>query len=162
MNTATVPTARYLQPGWFTRHVFNPAIVGLTRLGLSVRGSRELRVRGRTSGEWRHNPVNLLVHDRERFLVAPRGRTQWVRNLERAGTGELRVGRRVEPFRGVPVADADKVDILREYLRRWKAEVGVFFDGVGPDATDEQLAAIAPGYPVFRVSGADPEARTGS
>ena len=151
MNTATVPTARYLQPGWFTRHVFNPAIVGLTRLGLSVRGSRELRVRGRTSGEWRHNPVNLLVHDRERFLVAPRGRTQWVRNLERAGTGELRVGRRVEPFRGVPVADADKVDILREYLRRWKEEVGVFFDGVGPDATDEQLAAIAPGYPVFRV-----------
>ena len=151
MNTATVPTARYLQPGWFTRHVFNPAIVGLTRLGLSVRGSRELRVRGRTSGEWRHNPVNLLAHDRERFLVAPRGRTQWVRNLERAGTGELRVGRRVEPFRGVPVADADKVDILREYLRRWKAEVGVFFDGVGPDATDEQLAAIAPGYPVFRV-----------
>ena len=151
MNTATVPTARYLQPGWFTRHVFNPAIVGLTRLGLSVRGSRELRVRGRTSGEWRHNPVNLLVHDRERFLVAPRGRTQWVRNLESAGTGELRVGRRVEPFRGVPVADADKVDILREYLRRWKAEVGVFFDGVGPDATDEQLAAIAPGYPVFRV-----------
>jgi len=151
MNTATVPTARYLQPGWFTRHVFNPAIVGLTRLGLSVRGSCELRVRGRTSGEWRHNPVNLLVHDRERFLVAPRGRTQWVRNLERAGTGELRVGRRVEPFRGVPVADADKVDILREYLRRWNAEVGVFFDGVGPDATDEQLAAIAPGYPVFRV-----------
>ena len=141
----------YRAPGWFTRHVFNPAIVGLTRLGLSVRGSRELRVRGRTSGEWRHNPVNLLVHDRERFLVAPRGRTQWVRNLERAGTGELRVGRRVEPFRGVPVADADKVDILREYLRRWKAEVGVFFDGVGPDATDEQLAAIAPGYPVFRV-----------
>jgi deazaflavin-dependent oxidoreductase (nitroreductase family) len=149
--TTTTPTGRYLQPGWFTRHVFNPAIVGLTRLGLSVRGSRELRVRGRTSGEWRHNPVNLLVHDRERFLVAPRGRTQWVRNLERAGTGELRVGRRVEPFRGVPVADADKVDILREYLRRWKAEVGVFFDGVGPDATDEQLAAIAPGYPVFRV-----------
>jgi hypothetical protein len=74
-----------------------------------------------------------------------------VRNLEAAGTGELRVGRRVEQFRGVPVADADKVDILRAYLRRWKAEVGVFFDGVGPDASAEQLAAIAPGYPVFRI-----------
>ena len=157
----TVPAARYLEPGWFTRHVFNGLVVGLTRLGLSVRGSRELRVRGRTSGEWRRNPVNLLEHDGQRYLVAPRGRTQWVRNLEAAGTGELRVGRRVEQFRGVPVADADKVDVLREYLRRWKAEVGVFFDGVGPDAADEQLAAIAPGYPVFRVEpGADPTARS--
>jgi deazaflavin-dependent oxidoreductase (nitroreductase family) len=118
---------------------------------VSVRGTRELRVRGRTTGEWRRNPVNLLEHDGQRYLVAPRGRTQWVRNLEAAGSGELRVGRRVEQFRGVPVPDADKVDILRAYLRHWKAEVGVFFDGVGPDATDKQLAAIAPGYPVFRL-----------
>jgi deazaflavin-dependent oxidoreductase (nitroreductase family) len=152
MSTDALPvTPRYLQPGWFTQHVFNRIVVGLTRLGVSVRGSRELRVRGRTSGEWRRNPVNLLAHDGQRYLVAPRGRTQWVRNLEAAGTGELRVGRRVEQFRGVPVADGDKVDILRAYLRHWKAEVGVFFDGVGPDATDEQLAAIAPGYPVFRL-----------
>jgi deazaflavin-dependent oxidoreductase (nitroreductase family) len=161
MATADMTTTRYLEPGWFTRHVFNGVVVRLTRLGISVLGSRELRVRGRTTGEWRRNPVNLLEHDGQRYLVAPRGRTQWVRNLEAAGTGELRVGRRVEPFRGVPVADADKAAILREYLRRWKAEAGVFFDGVGPDATDEQLTAIAPGYPVFRVvgPGADPTAR---
>ena len=143
--------ARYLEPGWFTQHVFNRLVVVLTRLGLSVRGSRELRVRGRTSGEWRKNPVNLLHHEGARYLVAPRGRTQWVRNLQAAGTGELRVGRRVEVFRAVEVADADKVDILRDYLRHWKMEVGVFFDGVGPDAPDEELARIAPGYPVFRV-----------
>jgi deazaflavin-dependent oxidoreductase (nitroreductase family) len=163
MTATTVSTnARYLEPGWFTRRVFNRLVIRLTRLGLSVRGSRELQVRGRKSGEWRRVPVNLLVLDeQQRFLVAPRGRTEWVRNLEAAGTGELRGGRRVEAFRGVPVADADKVDVLREYLRRWKAEVGVFFDGVGPDATDDELAAIAPGYPVFRVEpGADPEART--
>jgi deazaflavin-dependent oxidoreductase (nitroreductase family) len=145
---------RYLQPGWFTKHVFNGLVVWLTRLGVSVRGSRELRVRGRTSGEWRKNPVNLLHHDGSRYLVAPRGRTQWVRNLRAAGTGELRVGRRVEAFRGVEVADADKVDILRDYLRHWKMETGVFFDGVGPDATDDELAAIAAGHPVFRVEAA--------
>jgi deazaflavin-dependent oxidoreductase (nitroreductase family) len=145
---------RYLEPSWFTRHVFNQLVVGLTRLGLSVRGSRELRVRGRTSGEWRKNPVNLLHHDGERYLVAPRGRTQWVRNLEAAGTGELRVGRRVEEFRATAVADADKVDILRDYLHHWKMEVGVFFDGVGPDASDAELAAIAPGYPVFQIQPA--------
>jgi deazaflavin-dependent oxidoreductase (nitroreductase family) len=150
--TATGP--RYLEPGWFTRNVFNKLFVWLTRVGLSVRGSRELRVRGRTSGDWRKSPVNLLHHDGARFLVAPRGRTQWVRNLEAAGTGELRVGRRVETFRAVAVADADKAGILRDYLHHWKMEVGVFFDGVGLDAPDEQLTAIAPGYPVFRIEPA--------
>jgi hypothetical protein len=83
--------------------------------------------------------------------VAPRGRTQWVRNLQAVGTGELRVGRRVEAFRGVEIADDQKVAVLRDYLRRWKMEVGVFFDGVGPDSTDEELAAIAPKHPVFLV-----------
>jgi len=152
MSTQAVTAdPRYLEPGWFTQHVFNRLIVWSTRLGLSVLGSRELRVRGRKSGEWRKNPVNLLNVDGTRYLVAPRGRTQWVRNLQAAGTGELRVGRRVEAFHATEVADADKVDILRAYLRRWKMEVGVFFDGVGPDSSDEQLAEIAPGYPVFLV-----------
>src|SRR5262249_34052669 len=114
---------RYVQPGWFTRHVFNPMIAGLTRMGLSVWGSRELRGGGRSSGGWRATPVNLLVIDGRRYLVAPRGHTQWVRNLRVAGEGELRVGRRVEPFRSREVADDDKVPILRAYLRRWKAEV---------------------------------------
>ena len=63
----------------------------------------------------------------------------------------MRVGRWVQAFRGVEIADADKVEILRSYLRRWKMEVGVFFDGVGPDSTDAEIAAIAPGYPVFLV-----------
>ena len=151
---AVTESRRYLQPDWFTRNVFNRIVVVLTRLGVSVRGSRELRVRGRTSGEWRKTPVNLLHHDGARYLVAPRGRTQWVRNLQAAGTGELRVGRRVVAFRAVEVADADKVDILRDYLHHWKMEVGVFFDGVGPDAPDAELAAIAPGYPVFKIEPA--------
>jgi len=150
-SEAAATNHRYLEPSWFTRHVFNQLVVLLTRLGLSVRCSRELRVRGRTSGEWRKVPVNLLHHDGERYLVAPRGRTQWVRNLEAAGTGELRVGRRVEEFRATAVADADKVDILRDYLHHWKMEVGVFFDGVGPDSSDAELAAIAPVYPVFHI-----------
>jgi deazaflavin-dependent oxidoreductase (nitroreductase family) len=153
MTAEAIAQPRYLEPSWFTRNVFNKVVVWLTRAGLSVRGSRELRVRGRTSGELRKTPVNLLHHDGVRYLVAPRGRTQWVRNLEAAGTGELRVGRRVEEFRAQAVADADKVDILRDYLHHWKMEVGVFFNGMGPDASDEQLAAIAPGYPVFQIEG---------
>jgi deazaflavin-dependent oxidoreductase (nitroreductase family) len=150
-SAAPSAESRYRRPGWFTQNVFNRLIVWSTRMGVSVWGSRELRVRGRVSGEWRKNPVNLLHHDGRRYLVAPRGRTQWVRNLQAAGTGELRVGRRVETFHATEVADADKVEILRTYLRRWKMEVGVFFEGVGPDAPAADLAAIAPGYPVFLI-----------
>ena len=142
---------RYQAPSWFTTHVFNRLVRRATRLGISVWGSRELRIRGRKSGVLRSNVVNLLAHDGRRFLVAPRGETEWVRNLRAAGTGELRVGRRIETFASVEIDDAAKVDVLRAYLRRWKWEVGVFFQGVGPDAPDDDLARIAPGYPVFEI-----------
>lgn len=143
-------TARYIAPSRSTA-LFNSAVAGLTRLGVSVWGSRVLAVRGRTSGQWRTTPVNLLTVDGERYLVAPRGVTQWVRNIRVASGGELRVGRRTEAFTVTELADADKPVILREYLRRWKFEVGVFFDGVDASADDATLRAIAPGYPVFRV-----------
>lgn len=142
---------RYVRPGWFTRHVGNPAVALLTRAGISVWGSRELRVRGRTSGEWRTTPVNLLAYEGVRYLVAPRGVTQWVRNLRVAGEGELRVGRRTERFRATEVPDEQKPPILRAYLKRWKAEVGVFFGGVGGDSSEDELRRISPDHPVFRV-----------
>ena len=141
----------YARPGWFTQHVFNPTVALLTRAGISVWGSRELRVRGRTSGEWRTTPVNLLTIETTNYLVAPRGETQWVKNLRVAGTGELRVGRRTDDFRATEIADADKVPILRAYLKRWKAEVGVFFDGVSATSSEAELQRIAPDHPVFRI-----------
>jgi hypothetical protein len=142
---------RYVQPKKAT-NFFNEAVSRLTRLGISVYGSRVLYVRGRTSGEWRSNPVNPLTYEGTRYLVAPRGNAQWVRNVRAAGgTGELRIGRRVEPFRATELADDDKPPVLRAYLKRWKWEVGVFFDGVDAKASDETLRGIAPGYPVFRI-----------
>src|SRR4051812_27486772 len=137
------PDHRYVKPGTFTVHVFNRLFRRLTLLGISVRGSRVLRVRGRKSGAWRSTVVNLLDHEGQRYLVAPRGTTDWVRNIRVTGTGELKVGRRVEPFAAVELDDADKPEILRSYLRHWKWEVGQFFDGVGPTATDGELLAIA-------------------
>ena len=147
-------TTHYRAPGWFTRHAFNPSVAFLTRMGVSVLGSRVLAVRGRTSGEWRTTPVNLLTLEDHRYLVSPRGETQWVRNMRAAGSGELRVGKKVEPFNGRELSDDEKVPVLRAYLKRWKVEVGQFFDGVGPDSTDEQLRAIAPKHPAFEVLAA--------
>ncbi|WP_280723665.1 nitroreductase family deazaflavin-dependent oxidoreductase [Kitasatospora sp. MAA4] len=127
-------------------------MVALTKAGLSFWGSRVLAVRGRKSGEWRTTPVNVLTHEGTRYLVAPRGHTQWVRNLRAIGTGELRLGRRAETFSATELADSEKPDVLRAYLTRWKFEVGAFFQGVGPDAPDAELLRIAPGYPVFRIT----------
>ena len=92
--------------------------------------------------------------DGTRYLVAPRGNTQWVRNLRAVGTGELRIGRKTEPFTATEIADDDKPAILRAYLKRWKFEVGVFFDGVDAKAPREKLREIAPGYPIFRIEPA--------
>ncbi len=131
---------------------FNAAVGGLTRLGVSVWGSRVLRVRGRKSGQWRSNPVNVLTLDHRRYLVAPRGETEWVRNFRVAGEGELVVGRRVETFRADELGDDEKVPVLRAYLRRWKFEVGRFFDGVSADSSDDELRRIAPEHPVFRIA----------
>jgi deazaflavin-dependent oxidoreductase (nitroreductase family) len=147
------PDSHFKEPGWFTRNVFNRFVAMLTRLGISVYGSRVLEVPGRTTGEPRRTPVNLLSFEGDRYLVAPRGHTQWVRNLRASGKGRLLVGRRAESFTaGEVLDDAQKVPILRAYLKRWAFEVGVFFEGVGADSSDEELRGIAPKHPVFRIS----------
>jgi deazaflavin-dependent oxidoreductase (nitroreductase family) len=160
--------------------VFNRIIAGLTRLGVSVFGSRVLEVRGRTSGLPRRTPVNLLKFEGGRYLVAPRGDTQWARNLRAAEDGALLVGWRRESFTATELSDEEKPPLLRAYLHRWAFEVGVFFtatelsdeekppllraylhrwafevgvffDGVGPRASEEELRSIAPKHPVFRL-----------
>lgn len=148
MSTA----AHYREPGWFTKNVFNRAVAAMTRRGISVWGSRVLEVTGRTSGEPRRTPVNLLVLDGSDYLVSARGEGQWVRNVRAAdGRLDLLLGKRRTTYRAVELAGDAKVAVLREYLRRWKAEVGVFFDGVTAASSDEEIAAVAPKHPAFRL-----------
>lgn len=151
-TSQTFDHRRYLEPSWLTQHVVNRGIGRLARLGLSPKGLRELRVVGRKSGRWRTVPVNLLEVDGQRFLVAPRGTTEWVRNIRVAGGGELRVGRKVESFTVRELTDDEKPAILREYLRRWRSEVKAFFgEDIDEDAPESKLVEIAPGFPVFEV-----------
>lgn len=144
---------RYVKPTGADA-VFNGAVGFLTRIGLPLAGSRVLAVRGRSSGEWRTTPVNPLRVDGVRYLVAPRGHTQWVKNIRAAGGGELRKGSKAETFTAVEVADAEKPPILRAYLKAWAWEVGRFFDGVDASSPDEKLHEIAPDFPVFRIEAA--------
>ncbi len=145
----------YKQPDWFTRHIANPLVMALTRSGVTIRGSRVLEVRGRKTGQARRVPVNPLELDGVTYLVAPRGETEWVRNVRAAG-GRLTLirGRRGQAMTAVELPDDQKPELLRQYLVRWKFETGMFFDGVGPDSTEAELAAIAGRHPVFRLEPA--------
>ena len=141
----------YQRPGWFTKNVFNPMVAALTRMGISVAGSRVLEVTGRKSDTPRRTPVNLLKFDGRRYLVAPRGQTQWVKNIRARPEGKLFVGQRSEAFTALELLDEEKLPVLRAYLKKWRWEVGVFFGGVDADSSDEELRKIAPDHPVFRV-----------
>lgn len=145
----------YRRPGWFTRNVLNRAISALARRGWSFWGSRVLETRGRRTGEPRRTPVNVLELDGRTYLVAARGTTEWVRNV-RADDGRLALllGRRRQTYRAHELGPSEQVPVLRAYLKRWKAEVGAFFDGVGPDSTDAELAAVAHRHPAFRLEPA--------
>ena len=155
MTATPPPTAHYTEPGWFTRNVFNRAVGWLTRRGVSVWGSRVLEVPGRRTGEPRRVPVNLLTLDGREYLVSPRGNGQWVRNV-RANDGklDLLLGKKRSHWVATEITDGDKVPILRAYLKRWKAEVGVFFDGTSADSSDDELLRIAPKHPVFSLTDA--------
>jgi deazaflavin-dependent oxidoreductase (nitroreductase family) len=142
----------FQRPGWFTTNVLNRIVAGLTRAGVSVVGSRVLEVPGRTSGQPRRTPVNLLTVDGERYLVSPRGHTQWVRNLRASGHGRLLRGRSAESFAATELSDDEKIPLLRAYLERWRFEVGMFFGGVGPDSPDADFRRSAADHPVFRIT----------
>jgi deazaflavin-dependent oxidoreductase (nitroreductase family) len=145
---------KYKRPGWFTRNIFNRMVHILGRLGISLAGAETLAVRGRKSGEIRTNPVNPFELGGRTYLLAPRGTTEWVRNLRAAGEGELRKGSAARHFRAEEVADSDKLPLLRLYVDRWAWEAKDFL-GVGKDATDEQLREIAAENPAFEISFED-------
>jgi hypothetical protein len=153
-DTSTSDTSaaatHYRRPGWFTRNVANRLVARLTRWGISVWGSRVLEVPGRRTGVTRSVPVNVLALGGRRYLVSARGEGEWVRNVRAAeGSFALRLGRRREAVHATELADADKVPVLRAYLRRWKAEVGAFFDGVDADSDDAAILAEAHRHPTF-------------
>jgi deazaflavin-dependent oxidoreductase (nitroreductase family) len=143
-------TSGYREPDWFTKHVMNNVVNGLTRTGISVMGSRVLEHTGRRSGEIRRTPVNLLDLNGNQYLVSPRGETQWVRNV-RASGGRLTLvkGRKRTEYLATEITNDDRIAVLRAYLAKWKFEVGMFFEGVGPDSSDDQIRAIASRRPVF-------------
>ena len=143
---------QFPRPGWFTRNVTNLIVAGMARAGINIAGVCVLEVPGRSSGHLWRTPVNVLTVNGERYLIAPRGQTQWVRNLRASGRGRLLIGGRAESFTAAEVPDGERAPFLRAYLKRWKFAVGRFFDGVGPKSPPAEFHRIAHGHPVFRIT----------
>ncbi len=130
--------------------IFNQAFGVLVGLGLGLRHNYLLQVRGRTTGRVYSTPVNVLEWNGKRWLVAGRGRTQWVRNAEVAGEVLLRKGWRTQRCRVRPVQDSEKPEILSAYLARFKLTVQRYCPlraGSAPPA----FAELAGRYPVFEL-----------
>jgi deazaflavin-dependent oxidoreductase (nitroreductase family) len=140
---------RYRQPNRLER-LFNRIFSLLIGWGIAPRHAHLLEVRGRTSGRVHSTPVDLLDFGGKRFLVAPRGRTQWVRNCEAAGRATLRrAGARLE-FELAAVRDEAKPEILAAYLDRFRREVQRFFP-VPAGSPSAAFVALAASYPVFEL-----------
>jgi hypothetical protein len=148
-----MPTTPYIKPGFFTTRVFNPVVSFLAgRLELSMKGARVLSAQGRKSGGWHSTPVNPLSFKGQRYLVAPRGETQWARNIRVSRAGRLTVGGKVEIVRVEEVPDHAKPPILRAYLVSFRSELadGPHWSGAGDDADAPALGGSGPLPPESR------------
>jgi deazaflavin-dependent oxidoreductase (nitroreductase family) len=144
MNTPTfrAPSA--------TERMFNRGFGFLVGLGLGFSYNYLLEVRGRKSGRLYSTPINLLELKGKRFLVAPRGRTQWVRNAEASGEVTLKKGRSEQRFRLRPLPDSEKLEVLKAYLDRFQREVQRYFS-VPAGSPAEDFRNLAPAYPAFEL-----------
>lgn len=145
-------TVRYDQPS-ATARAFNELIRWLAEAGISIAGSHALRVRGRKTGQLRTVVVNLMSVDGRRYVVSPRGNTQWARNARAAGEVEAGSRWRRHTVRIAEVPDVDKPDLLKRYLDRWYWEVKGHVGGLTPQSSDDQIRAVAPSIPVFELLG---------
>ncbi|HZQ18698.1 MAG TPA: nitroreductase family deazaflavin-dependent oxidoreductase [Terriglobales bacterium] len=132
--------------------LFNRVFGFLAGFGLAPSFIYLVEVRGRKSGKLYSTAVNLMELNEKQFLVAPRGRTQWVRNAEAAGEVTLKRGAR-HKYRLRALPDSEKPEVLKAYLTNYKSAVGKFFP-VRPDAPLEEFGKIAGGYPVFELTAA--------
>lgn len=141
---------RYEAPGLASR-IFNDTFRRLAERGISIQGSTAVRVRGRSTGQLRGVVVNLLEIDGRRYLVSPRGNTQWARNARAAGEVEMGPARRSRVQRIVEVADDAKPELLKPYLDRWYWQVKGHVGGLTPESSRDEMRAVAPSIPVFEV-----------
>jgi len=150
MNSRQPVDIPYSKPGVFARF-FNNVWGFLVKLGIGLPSSFLLEVRGRKSGRTYSIPVNLLEYGGKKYLVAPRGDTQWVRNVAVSGCAVLKKGTRREEIKLSAIPDGEKPDILKSYLDSYKMTVQRFFP-MPSGSPREAFEPFVSRYPVFEVT----------
>ena len=130
--------------------LFNRTFGFLVGLGIGPAHIYVLEVRGRKSGKLFSTPVDLLDLNSKRYLVAPRGRTQWVRNAEAAGEITLKKGSKRQKYGLRPLSDVEKLPVLKAYLDGFKKEVQRYFP-VPAGSPSDAFAEVASSYPAFEL-----------
>jgi hypothetical protein len=146
----TPMTVRYDAPNLAAR-AGNELIRWLAEAGISIAGTRALRVRGRQTGKLRGVVINLLSVGGRDYVVSPRGNTQWARNARAAGAVEMGLKWRSREVRIAEVADDAKPQLLKRYLDRWYWEVKGHVGGLTPQSTDDEMRSAASSIPVFEL-----------
>lgn len=134
--------------------MFNRLFGFLVGLGIGFPYNYLLQVRGRKSGKLYSTPVDLLDWNGRQYLVAPRGRTQWVRNAEVAGEVTLKKGSRRKKFRLRALSEAERPEVLKAYLDRFRREVQRYFP-MPAGSPPEAFAKVAASYPAFELLPAE-------
>ena len=140
----------FLKPS-ATEQFFNRAFGFLIGLGIGPSYCYLLQVRGRKTGKLYSTPVNLMMIDGKHLLVAPRGRTQWVRNAEATGEITLKRGSYRKRFHLRAIDSPAKLSVLKQYLDQFRSAVQRYFT-VPAGSPAEAFAEVAEGYPVFELS----------
>jgi len=153
MGDQEIPTGQFKEPSAVDRFI-NRAFGFLVKIGLGLPHNFLLEVRGRKSGRVYSTPVNVLERNGKRYLVAPRGYTQWVRNVIATGEAVLVKGARRERVSLKLIADNDRPEILKTYLDRYKLTVQRYFP-IPAGSPLESFQPLAPQYPVFEVIAKD-------
>ena len=143
--------AEYKKPGCLVANVGNRALIVFAKLGISISGANVLSVKGRKTGKWHSLPVNPLTVNGRKYLVSPRGDTQWARNVRAGSEANLRLGRKTTPFKATELADADKAPIIRAYLDKWAYATAGHFGVPRKGYTAADIERVAPRSPVFSI-----------
>ncbi len=142
----------YHKPALFTR-ILNRTFSVFASFGLTPSGMVTIEIAGRRSGQTRANVVTLVEVDGARYLVSPRGQTEWVRNL-RAANGELAIRhRRRRRFRAEELPAEQRAPVLKAYLKKTALATRQHF-GLAPDAPIEEFERIAARHPAYRITEA--------
>ena len=140
----------FRQPNLVDR-ISNRAFGFLLKLGIGLAHNYLLEVRGRKTGKVYSTPVNVLEYKGKKYLVAPRGYTQWVRNVETSGEASLMQRAERTKVRLRTVADEEKPEILKAYLDRFKLTVQRYFP-IAAGSPAEAFKSLAVRYPVYEIT----------